>query len=100
MSETPGVKALQDAMIKSISDEFTEDEFNELINSGEFIASDEAMTEIRERMAERKAAQPEGKTITWYGKRGQIETVSYPAKTEPEAVPAAADQGEKVPDHE
>lgn len=63
MSETPGVKALQDAMIKFISEEFTEDEFNELINSGEFIASDEAMAEIRERMTERKAEQAKEKSL-------------------------------------
>lgn len=35
------------------------------------------------------------KEITWFGKRGQVETVTYPAKTEPEAVPAAADRNQE-----
>ena len=55
---------------------------------------------IKDEMARRKAAQPEGKEITWFGRHGERETVFYPAKTNPEAVPAAADQGEKVPEHE
>ena len=50
---------------------------------------------IKDEMTRRKAEQANGKEITWYGKRGQVETVTYPAKTEPEAVPAAADRNQE-----
>ena len=67
---------VQDAFIKFILDESTADDLNELINSDDFIADDETMAKIRERMAELKAEQANGKKITWYGKRGQVETVT------------------------